>query len=119
MQLKKLQSWNNEVRNIHYERTKISSLLRSNTFLRFVGSVRAFIFVVGQSKFHTFLVQEEKKRELKALEEQLRKAQSVLQLDELSHRKRLLRRLEYSDKSDIITEKVCSFFNLIYLTINP
>ncbi|EPB65062.1 hypothetical protein ANCCEY_15875, partial [Ancylostoma ceylanicum] len=52
-----------------------------------------------------YLAKEEKKRELKGLEEELRKAQSVLQLDELSHRKRLLRRLEYSDKSDIITEK--------------
>ncbi|EPB71018.1 DSHCT domain protein [Ancylostoma ceylanicum] len=52
-----------------------------------------------------YLAKEEKKRELKGLQEELRKAQSVLQLDELSHRKRLLRRLEYSDKSDIITEK--------------
>ncbi|KHJ76927.1 hypothetical protein OESDEN_23453 [Oesophagostomum dentatum] len=52
-----------------------------------------------------YLAKEEKRRELKSLEEELRKAQSVLQLDELGHRKRLLRRLEYSDKSDIITEK--------------
>ncbi|RCN25647.1 hypothetical protein ANCCAN_28638 [Ancylostoma caninum] len=59
-----------------------------------------------------YLAKEEKKRELKGLEEELRKAQSVLQLDELSHRKRLLRRLEYSDKSDIITEKVGSALTL-------
>uniref|UniRef100_A0A0K0CVH9 Helicase ATP-binding domain-containing protein n=1 Tax=Angiostrongylus cantonensis TaxID=6313 RepID=A0A0K0CVH9_ANGCA len=53
-----------------------------------------------------WLSKDQAKQEYKALCEELRKAQSVLQLEELGHRKRLLRRLEYADKSDIITDKV-------------
>ncbi|KJH50525.1 DSHCT domain protein [Dictyocaulus viviparus] len=52
-----------------------------------------------------WLAKDRAKREHKAICEELRKAQSVLQLEELGHRKRLLRRLEYADKHDIITDK--------------
>ncbi|KAJ1346831.1 ATP-dependent RNA helicase mtr4 [Parelaphostrongylus tenuis] len=52
-----------------------------------------------------WLSKDKAKQEYKALCEELRKAQSVLQLEELSHRKRMLRRLEYSDMSDVITDK--------------
>ncbi|VDN23841.1 unnamed protein product, partial [Cylicostephanus goldi] len=75
---------------------------------QYLVKVRSSFKIFGESsKIFIFPFKEEKRRELKSLEEELRKAQSVLQLDELSHRKRLLRRLEYADKSDIITEKVC------------
>ena len=63
--------------------------------------------------FHS---QDKAKREYKALCEELRKAQSMLQLEELGHRKRLLRRLEYADKNDIITDNVCVLVFLYYLT---
>ncbi|VDM62002.1 unnamed protein product [Angiostrongylus costaricensis] len=46
-------------------------------------------------------------QEYKTLCDELRKAQSVQQLEELDHRKRVLRRLECADKSDIITVKLC------------
>ncbi|VDM64395.1 unnamed protein product [Angiostrongylus costaricensis] len=52
-----------------------------------------------------WLSKDQAKQEYKTLCEELRKAQSVLQLEELGHRKRLLRRLEYADKCDIITDK--------------
>ncbi|VDL72543.1 unnamed protein product [Nippostrongylus brasiliensis] len=45
------------------------------------------------------------RKELRSLREELRKAQSVLHMDELGQRKRLLRRLQYADNSDIITDK--------------
>lgn len=44
--------------------------------------------------------------ELKVAKAELKKAQSLLQLDELKCRKRVLRRLQYCDESDVITHKV-------------
>ncbi|KAK6049846.1 DEAD/DEAH box helicase [Cooperia oncophora] len=46
------------------------------------------------------------KKEHRNLREELRKAQSVLHLEELTQRKRLLRRLQYADNADIITDKL-------------
>ncbi|KHN72795.1 Superkiller viralicidic activity 2-like 2 [Toxocara canis] len=43
--------------------------------------------------------------EVKAAKAELKKAQSLLQLDELKCRKRVLRRLQYCDESDVITRK--------------
>lgn len=43
--------------------------------------------------------------ELKAAKAELKKAQSLLQLEELKCRKRVLRRLQYCDESDVITQK--------------
>ncbi|VDD88900.1 unnamed protein product [Enterobius vermicularis] len=43
--------------------------------------------------------------ELKAAKEELKKAKSLLQLDELVCRKRVLRRLQYCDENDVITRK--------------
>uniref|UniRef100_A0A9J2P7F8 Superkiller viralicidic activity 2-like 2 n=1 Tax=Ascaris lumbricoides TaxID=6252 RepID=A0A9J2P7F8_ASCLU len=43
--------------------------------------------------------------ELKVAKAELKKAQSLLQLDELKCRKRVLRRLQYCDESDVITHK--------------
>ena len=45
--------------------------------------------------------------ELKAAKAELKKAKSLLQLDELKCRKRVLRRIGYCDESDVITKKVC------------
>uniref|UniRef100_A0A158R3R5 ATP-dependent RNA helicase DOB1 n=1 Tax=Syphacia muris TaxID=451379 RepID=A0A158R3R5_9BILA len=43
--------------------------------------------------------------ELKQAKEELKKAKSLLQLDELACRKRVLRRLQYCDENDVITPK--------------
>ncbi|VDN02519.1 unnamed protein product [Thelazia callipaeda] len=43
--------------------------------------------------------------ELKVAKTELKKAQSLLQLDELKCRKRVLRRLQYCDQNDVITHK--------------
>ncbi|NXJ31113.1 MTREX helicase, partial [Dicrurus megarhynchus] len=43
--------------------------------------------------------------ELKVAKSELKKAQSLLQLDELKCRKRVLRRLQYCDENDVITQK--------------
>lgn len=42
----------------------------------------------------------------KAAKEAFTKARSILQLDELACRKRVLRRMEYCNASDVITQKV-------------
>lgn len=42
---------------------------------------------------------------------ELKKAQSLLQLDELKCRKRVLRRLQYCDENDVITQKVKDAIN--------
>lgn len=47
--------------------------------------------------------------ELKSAKAELKKAQNLLQLDELKCRKRVLRRLQYCDESDVITPKVQLF----------
>ncbi|WKX94370.1 hypothetical protein Q1695_011546 [Nippostrongylus brasiliensis] len=52
-----------------------------------------------------WLAKDQARKELRSLREELRKAQSVLHMDELGQRKRLLRRLQYADNSDIITDK--------------
>lgn len=44
--------------------------------------------------------------DLKAAKAELKKAKSLLQLDELKCRKRVLRRLGYCDESDVISRKV-------------
>lgn len=44
--------------------------------------------------------------ELKSAKAALKKAQSLLQLEELGQRKRVLRRLQYCDANDVITTKV-------------
>lgn len=44
-------------------------------------------------------------QELKMAKEELKKAKSLLQLDELKCRKRVLRRLEYCNSQDVITLK--------------
>uniref|UniRef100_A0A1I8EYN4 Superkiller viralicidic activity 2-like 2 n=1 Tax=Wuchereria bancrofti TaxID=6293 RepID=A0A1I8EYN4_WUCBA len=61
------------------------------------------------SKFDEIYKQYEKKleleAELKVAKTELKKAQSLLQLDELKCRKRVLRRLQYCDENDVITQK--------------
>uniref|UniRef100_A0A158Q820 Superkiller viralicidic activity 2-like 2 n=1 Tax=Elaeophora elaphi TaxID=1147741 RepID=A0A158Q820_9BILA len=61
------------------------------------------------SKFDEIYKQYEKKleleTELKVAKTELKKAQSLLQLDELKCRKRVLRRLQYCDENDVITQK--------------
>ncbi|MCP9263772.1 Superkiller viralicidic activity 2-like 2 [Dirofilaria immitis] len=61
------------------------------------------------SKFNEIYKQYEKKleleAELKVAKTELKKAQSLLQLDELKCRKRVLRRLQYCDENDVITQK--------------
>ncbi|VDO33181.1 unnamed protein product [Haemonchus placei] len=52
-----------------------------------------------------WLAKDQAKKEHRNLREELRKAQSVLHMEELGQRKRLLRRLQYADNSDIITDK--------------
>lgn len=49
--------------------------------------------------------------ELKVAKIELKKAQSLLQLDELKCRKRVLRRLQYCDENDVITQKVKDAIN--------
>lgn len=53
-------------------------------------------------KFYNYVKAEQ---ELKAAKEDLKRAKSLLQLDELKCRKRVLRRLEYCNAQDVITLK--------------
>lgn len=48
--------------------------------------------------------------EYKSSKDEYKKARSLLQLDELSNRKRMLRRLQYCDDADVITQKVFFWF---------
>ncbi|PIO66231.1 DSHCT domain protein [Teladorsagia circumcincta] len=52
-----------------------------------------------------WMAKDQAKKEHRILREELHKAQSVLHMDELTQRKRLLRRLQYADNNDIITDK--------------
>ncbi|PIO64708.1 DSHCT domain protein [Teladorsagia circumcincta] len=52
-----------------------------------------------------WMAKDQAKKEHRSLREELHKAQSVLHMDELTQRKRLLRRLQYADHNDIITDK--------------
>uniref|UniRef100_A0A183DGC7 rRNA_proc-arch domain-containing protein n=1 Tax=Gongylonema pulchrum TaxID=637853 RepID=A0A183DGC7_9BILA len=64
--------------------------------------------------------------ELKAAKAELKKAQSLLQLEELKCRLRVLRRLQYCDEKDVILPKVgdelcpasASNINLFFLVVN-
>lgn len=44
-------------------------------------------------------------QELKAIKQELKKARSLLHMEELKKRKRVLRRLRYADEQDVITLK--------------
>lgn len=53
-------------------------------------------------------------REFKDAKEEFKKAQQLLKQDELSNRKRVLRRLQYCDDSDVITHKVVGYAFKLY-----
>lgn len=60
-------------------------------------------FKIFPTSFWSFLPQRQK--ELKNAEHDLKKAKSVLQMDELKCRKRVLRRLGYATSQDVIERK--------------
>lgn len=75
-----------------------------------IQCVQNFMWFRGDANFNDLYKKYERKleleAELKAAKAELKNAQSLLQLDELKCRKRVLRRLQYCEENDVITQKV-------------
>uniref|UniRef100_A0A1I7XBM8 Helicase ATP-binding domain-containing protein n=1 Tax=Heterorhabditis bacteriophora TaxID=37862 RepID=A0A1I7XBM8_HETBA len=81
------------------------------------------VYVIEKSVERMIKARDDAQRELKALTSELKKAKSVLQLEELGQRKRVLRRLQYCSQDDTIdckeyARKIAKISNECKLDIN-